>query len=108
MNAPAGADTLRALPRSDRRDALESMVVAELNTALMLDPDEPLPRTESYFALGLTSLALMEVKERLEAALGAAISANTLFNHPTVAGLMDHLVEDVVPDLFTARNGGPR
>jgi acyl carrier protein len=99
-------DTLRTLPRSDRREALESLVVAEFSTALMLDANDPLPRTESYFALGLTSLALMDVKERLEAMLGAAISANALFNHPTVAGLMDHLVEDVVPGLFAARNGG--
>jgi acyl carrier protein len=100
-------DTLRALPRPDRREALESMVVAEFSTALMLEPDEPLPRTESYFALGMTSLTLMDVKERLEVMLGAPISANALFNYPTIAGLMDHLVTDVVPGLFAARNGGP-
>jgi acyl carrier protein len=91
---------LAALPRSERRDELESLVVAEFKTTLLMTAEDELPRTQSFFDLGLTSLGLTEVKQRLDALLGRAVSANSLFNQPTMAALIDHLCDEVLPELF--------
>ncbi|HEX9334907.1 MAG TPA: acyl carrier protein, partial [Pseudonocardiaceae bacterium] len=93
---------LGELPRSDRRDALTALVVAEFKAALLMGDAEELALQESYFALGFTSLRVTEIKQRLEQLLGVGLSANVLFGQPTVEHLVDHLVDDVLVDLFTA------
>ena len=85
---------LRALPRSERREALEGLVVAEVKTGLLMPGDEELPVDESFFELGLTSLGLQDVGSRLEAALGRRIASTDLFNNPTVERLVEHLSEE--------------
>jgi acyl carrier protein len=91
---------LRAMPRSERRDALESVVVAEFKATLMMADNEELPLDESFFDAGLTSLLIADIKQRLEQLLGCAISANVLFNSPTVERLLAHLTDEVLPELF--------
>jgi acyl carrier protein len=87
---------LRELPRSERREALEELVVEQFRATLLMDEDEDFPDTESFFDMGLTSLLIAEVKERLEQTLQCSISANVLFNSPTVRRLVDHLAVDVL------------
>lgn len=83
---------LAELPRPERREFLEELVVAELrDTLLMTAEDEELDPRTSFFDLGLTSLRLTEVKQRLETLLACGIDANTLFNSPTIEALVDHL-----------------
>jgi acyl carrier protein len=91
---------LRALPRSERLDSLEAVVVAEFKAALMMAEDEELRLDESFFDAGLTSLHVADVKLRLEKLLGCAISANVLFNSPTVERLVEHLATDVLAEVF--------
>lgn len=94
-------DPLRAeLFGPDPRTAVETLLVRELQAALLIEGDgDQFPVDDSFFDLGLTSLRLMEVKQRVEAVLGARIGAATLFNHATVARLADHLVAEVLPGL---------
>lgn len=97
MTAPASqAQALLALPESERLDALRELVAAEFRTTLLLDADEELPLDRSYFDLGLTSLRLTEIKRRLEQRLSVAISANTMFNEPTIDQLVGHLRADLL------------
>lgn len=95
-------DGLRELPLSERRNALEELVVADFKSVLYMTDDEDFPARESFFDLGLTSLRLTEIKERLEALLGRPVSANSLFNSPTLESLLGHLTDEVLPDLFHA------
>lgn len=90
-----------SLPGSEQREALATLVVAEIRAALLMADDEELPNDVSYFDLGLTSLRLVEVKERLETLLGRGINANVLFNSPTVKRLLDYLVEDLLACVIT-------
>ena len=94
---------LEKLPRTERRDALESLVVKEFRAALMMSEDEHLPLDQSFFELGLTSLRITDLKQTLEELVGREISANVLFNSPTVDELMAYLTGTVVADLFEAR-----
>lgn len=48
------------------------------------------PQT-SFFDLGLTSLALMRVKVRVEGALGLSLEDTALFEHSSIAALAAHL-----------------
>ncbi|MCK9902332.1 hypothetical protein CC117_23505 [Parafrankia colletiae] len=94
------------LPRSERFDALEELVVAEFRRTLLMTDDEELETEKSYFEMGFTSLRIIEIKQRLEELLGCDISANVLFNRPTVGRLISHLSEDVLADLFVGPGGG--
>lgn len=91
---------LRALPRSERKGAIEALVVAEFKAGLLMTEQDELPGDQSYFELGLTSLGVMEIKQRLEAQLGCRIDAAVLFNHPTVNQLLAHLMTDALRELF--------
>jgi hypothetical protein len=96
-------DQLRSLSKSERFVALESVVVTEFKAALLMTDDEELPLDDSFFDLGLTSLGLTDVRQRLETLLGRGIGSTMLFNNPTVEQLMDRLTTDVLADLFEAR-----
>ncbi|MEV5982167.1 beta-ketoacyl synthase N-terminal-like domain-containing protein [Streptomyces sp. NPDC052114] len=49
----------------------------------------------SFFDLGLTSLALMRVRTRLEASLGLSLDDTALFEHSSIAALAAHLAPGV-------------
>lgn len=92
--------SLRALPWSERRRALEQFVVVEVKEGLQMSATDYLPKDQSVFGLGLTSLGAVELKERLEEQLDCAVDADVLFNHPTVENLVDYLVEYPLRDLL--------
>ncbi|WP_306962424.1 acyl carrier protein [Streptomyces afghaniensis] len=91
---------LSDLPRPERRDALEELVTKEFRSALLMTDDEALPADQSFFDLGLTSLSVTGLKQRLEGLLGVELDANLLFNRPTVEALLEHLTQDLLPGLF--------
>ncbi len=91
---------LRSLPMSERREELESTILSVLRAALLMNEDEPISPSQSFFEMGLTSLALTEAKERLEGMLGCHISATVVFNSPTVEQMTDHLADEVLTELF--------
>jgi acyl carrier protein len=93
-------ERLQGLPLSERREELEEIVVTEFKTTLMMTDDEDLPFDISYFELGLTSLRIIDIRERLETQLGRRISTNVLFNSPTVERLISYLASEVLAELF--------
>jgi acyl carrier protein len=99
LSTPA-VDALSDLPTAERREALETLVVGEVKAALLMTDEDELPLDESYFDLGLTSLTVSDLKQRLELMLGRELDGNLLFNSPTVQRVLDHLTEDVLSDLF--------
>lgn len=98
--AGEGRRRLQALARADRADALAGMVASEFRSVLQMLPQEALPLDESFFDLGLTSLSVEEVKQRLEHQLACRVDAEVLFNHPTVRHLVAHLQAGPLADLF--------
>jgi acyl carrier protein len=86
---------LRELSFAERRDALEEILETEFKAALLMTDEDELPFDQSYFDLGLTSLAITDLKERFEELLGVEIDTNVLFNSPTVERLLDYLTEHI-------------
>ncbi len=80
------------LPSSQQSaDILEGLVIEIFRDRLLLVEGEELSMDTNYFDLGLTSLRLTEIKQRLEDTLGIAIDATVLFNQPTVDDLIEYL-----------------
>jgi acyl carrier protein len=94
-------ESLWDVPRSERVEMLTELLVAEFKAVLLMTEDDELPLEQSYFDLGLTSLTLSDLKQRLEGLLGCEINANILFNSPTVTRLVEHLTAEALAELFT-------
>lgn len=88
-----------ALPSSGRRAALEELVVAEFAAILGLPGGAEFPRRTGFFDLGMTSLRLTEVRQRLTRLLGDRVRIETLFEHATMDSLLEHLAAAVLPEL---------
>ncbi len=94
------ASLLAALPRAERRDGLLELVAGEIRGALLMEPTDALAPDANYFELGLTSLHVMEIKQRLERQLDRDIESALLFNHPSLDAFVDRLTTGVLADLF--------
>jgi aryl carrier-like protein len=94
---------LAALPRTDRRAALQRLIAEEIRPALLMAADEYVPVDVSVFELGLGSLSAVELKERIEARLGCAIGSPEIYNHPTVAAFAEFLERTAVPAATASR-----
>ena len=98
--ATSTIEGLRELPLSERYEALGELVAKEFRATLLMAEDEDLPPDVSFFDMGFTSLRIAEIKERLEMLLGCEVSANVLFNSPTLERLIEHLTNGVLAYLF--------
>lgn len=94
MTSPIPTITqLRELPFAVRRETLEEILDREFRAALLMTEDDDLPFDQSYFDLGLTSLGITDLKQRIEELLDCEIDTNVLFNSPTVERLLEYLVQ---------------
>ena len=91
-------DQLTSLSLSERRAAVEGLVVEQFKAILLMADDEDLPTTDSFFELGLTSLGMTDVKQRLEDLLDVGIDSTMMFNCPTIEQFVDQLLDQVLAD----------
>jgi acyl carrier protein len=75
---------------AQRRQLLEPVVRATVGRVLKIPPARLDPR-KALGTMGLNSLMAMELRNRLEAALGRSLSATLAWNYPTVEALVEHL-----------------
>jgi len=94
-------EILRRLPMPDRRAELAAMVSEQFRGGLLMDEDERLEATESVFALGMSSVLMVQAQERLSALFGVDLSSAVLFNSCTVQQVTQYLAAEVLTDLFT-------
>jgi surfactin synthase thioesterase subunit/acyl carrier protein len=97
-NRTVRAELTDASPAA-RRGILERVVRTSGATVLRLDPAE-LPLDEPLMSLGIDSLMGLELRSRLEAALGLRLSGTLIWAYPTISMLVDYLLDriaEVVP-----------
>nr|QVV57686.1 hypothetical protein [Myxococcales bacterium] len=94
-------DSLRRSPPADRAALLERFVRQQLAEILRLPP-ERIGRMDPLRALGIDSLMSLELRNRLEAALGAQLSATLVWSHPNLAAMAEHLLRTVGAQLEAA------
>lgn len=95
---------LLGVPLSERARLLEWLIEGEFRDWLQIDSSEAMPRNESFFTLGVTSLGVVEMRERLDAALGCRIDTAVFYNKPTIRHLASHLRENMLTDIFAERS----
>lgn len=91
---PVVASTLPA-PSSAHRTASPQRLVehlrAHVRAVLDLSPTHPLGDHDRLFDAGLDSFSAVELARRLAAEFARPVSPVAIFNHPTLAGLAEHL-----------------
>ncbi|WP_028933378.1 type I polyketide synthase [Pseudonocardia spinosispora] len=91
--ADAGVvDRLSAAGPHERGALVTALITENLGRVLRLDP-ERIDRSRSIPAMGADSLMALELRNRLEAALGVRLPVTLLFTAPTVTALGDQVLE---------------
>ena len=88
-------EELAALPKAERHTRLTEVVLATIAGVLHFDTTDDIQPDVPFTTVGLDSLAGVEVKNKLEAALGKALPTSVIFDHPeatTLASYLDTMV----------------
>ncbi|WP_382324607.1 acyl carrier protein [Hydrogenophaga sp. UC242_53] len=81
-----------SLPAKERREQLVTLVRRELATVLGLaGSPQSIPVDQTFTALGLDSLTSVELRNRLQQALGRSVAATAAFEWPSVGEMATHL-----------------
>ncbi|MEI2579701.1 type I polyketide synthase [Scytonema sp. PRP1] len=87
---------LKATPAHKRRDLLATYVRSQVAKVLgMSSPEQILPR-QRLFDLGIDSLSAVELKNRLDSALGRSLRSTLIFDYPTLDALVEYLALEVL------------
>ena len=78
------------------RALLRELVAREVRSALGLAQDLPLSGRATFTELGMDSVMALRLVTRLGHELGVRLSAVVVYEHPTPAGLTEHLAGDVL------------
>ena len=92
------AEKLRRLAPGRRAEAVLDMVRA-CAAGVLGQPDVDTVRAERPFRdLGFDSLAVVELRNQLNAATGLSLASTLVYDHPTPAALADHVLDRLFPD----------
>ena len=84
---------LQLLSESDRLAFLITHIQTEV--AKILGLSSGLPDTKiGFFAMGMDSLMVVQLRERLKTSLGYSLSATVTFNYPTIEALAEYFAKE--------------
>ncbi|MEL7333428.1 MAG: SDR family NAD(P)-dependent oxidoreductase, partial [Cyanobacteria bacterium J06560_2] len=90
-----GLEQLKQIPTAQRREHLMHHIQAEIADVLGYDSPEEIALDQPLGDLGVDSLMAVELANQLEYNLGPTIPASFLFEHPTLEGLVEYLIEQM-------------
>ena len=99
-----GLEQLKQVPMGERRSHLMAHIQTEIADVLGYDSPDEIALDQPLADLGVDSLMAVELANQLEYSLGPTIPASFLFEHPTLEGLVNYLVEQMSSIEFTDKN----
>ncbi|TMR87817.1 acyl carrier protein, partial [Nonomuraea basaltis] len=108
-DSPAGdasfADRLAELPAAERQAAVTELVRARAAAVLGHDSPASVPVDQAFQELGVDSLAAVELRNGLGAALGLRLPTTLVFDQPSVRAVVDYLIRRIAPKIDGGANG---
>jgi acyl carrier protein len=108
------SDLLERLEKASamrRREILVTHVRAEVARILGFGDAQAIELRQGFFRMGMDSILTVQLRNRLETALGRSLPPTVAFEYPTVETLSDHLLRLVTPgdgiDAVPAEAGPP-
>jgi acyl carrier protein len=86
-------ERLQATPQAQRHGVFCDYLLTQLRDILGLDESDAIDSADGFFKMGLDSFAVLELRRRLEVALGRPVPATAVFEHPTAASLASFLLK---------------
>jgi len=86
---------LKGAPVKQRQERLIVHLQAQVSKILGFEPSKLPDPQQGFFEMGMDSLMALELKNRLEASLGASLPATLAFEAPTINDLARYLVQEV-------------
>ncbi|WP_190127174.1 phosphopantetheine-binding protein, partial [Streptomyces inusitatus] len=96
------AERLAVMDGMERHDAVLDIVRAVAAAVLGHADADSMEDDRSFQELGLTSLTAVELRNRLGQAVGLALPATLVFDHPSPAAVTGHLLTLIAPDAASA------
>jgi len=102
---PVLLQQLEKTPAAEHRALLTAHIRAEIAQVLEFSSPEQVEPRQRLFDLGVDSLMAVELRDRLHSGLGHPLRSTLLFDYPTVEGLVDYLLEEVLA--FSTESADP-
>ena len=96
-----GLEQLKQVPVRERRSHLMTHIQTEIADVLGYDSPDEIALDQPLADLGVDSLMAVELANQLEHSLGPTIPASFLFEHPTLEGLVNYLIEQIPSVTFS-------
>jgi hypothetical protein len=90
-------DTLLGLEPTEQAEHLREWLQREFAAALGHTDAKSLDPHRGFFDLGMDSLTVVELRRRLQLALGLPVPASVIFNHPNLVALTTFLLTKLQP-----------
>ncbi|ORA16893.1 type I polyketide synthase [Mycobacterium arosiense] len=87
---------LEGLPEDEQQAVLLDLVRANIATVLGSSSPEAIPPDRAFQELGFDSLTAVEMRNRLKAATGLALSPTLIFDYPNSAALAGYMYRELV------------
>jgi short-subunit dehydrogenase/acyl carrier protein len=93
---PVAAELARR-PVAARAPYLRAWLLEQCVILLRHEPGTPLDVRRGFFDIGMDSLMLVELRDRLERGIGIRIAPGVFFSHSNIEALAEHLVTELEP-----------
>ncbi|MEL7038651.1 MAG: type I polyketide synthase, partial [Cyanobacteria bacterium J06592_8] len=90
---------LATVPASEYKSILIPHLQTEVGKVLGLQPNQfPNPK-QGFFEMGMDSLMIVELRNRLENSLGRTVPSTVIFEYPTIQDLAEYIQTEIISDI---------